>query len=245
MEINRKVYKIERLQNNMRKSISLESEFNEDRLTLPVLGGESIPFPFSKFGKSIDGILKKGGLILEGNAFIHDSELAELKRTYLHKNSGMKISYYHGIRIEDISSGELLPEVVKDRIELDSESAGWLTPVRFDPDLFYDLYSRDDFSSEYIAFDINRSYLSLSNGRGTILEYEKLKDSVGNTFNLARNKMFLVSGDIDLQDRKFYFPTNSSSTENFENGMHKIEDMYVSKNSVFKYLENVVSSLQK
>ncbi len=218
--------------------ISIEKEFDEDRLSLPNIGERSIPSPFTKFGKSLDGILRNGGFRLEKVYYEFDGESGDLSRYYKHDKSNLKIQYYNEVIL--MKNFEFDPEIPEKYIDITDEDN-----IKFDPNLFYDLYSRDNSNREDVKIETDKSGLWISNSKGIILENQELMDNKGESFYLERNKMFYLDGEIDYEDKHYFFLNNKAISDDFVEGKNKIKEMYLSKDAVLNYISNVVTNLSK
>lgn len=223
--------------------ISIEKEFPEERLSLPnVIGNKSIPSPFTKFGKSLDGILRNGGFKMDRVVFDYSGIDGELTRHYIHKSSGINVLYEHDVLLSPYKNFllEILETMPEDSIDISNKDQ-----VKFDPILFYDLYTKEKLSSEKIDISNKKSWLAIGNYKGTEFEREQLVYGEYKDLHQPIKKMFNIIGRIDFEDKHYFFPSKKTKDENSVKGENRIEEMYISQEAVLDYISNFVSNLSR
>ncbi len=197
----------------------MEKRFPEERILIPNIGNIKIPWPYTNFGKSLDGILKNGRFNLQKAEFLFDSEYGMLKRIYKKDNDKLKISYSRDIRLYNSNIEELA--IKEDAINRQGDE------IKMEPEVFYDLYSNENIGGDYIYFNMGNSNTEVH-------------------LNRFKGKLFLLGGQVEYNDRNsFLIPNLNKSKEAPENETLIIEELYLNRDEVLKYVSDVVDNLSK
>jgi hypothetical protein len=200
--------------------VSLEMYFKGERFQSPYIGKQSIPWPFTRFGKSIDAILREKEFDVNDVEFSFEEQYGDLCRFYSNQKNRIKVEYAHSVKFsEDKFQNYKGPSFEEGEVDLKR-----IKNLEVRPEKFFELYCNEKIGSDLISINCGESNLGF--------------------YRIGEN-LFSIDGRAYSQDLHKLFPQASMMNRDGFYGEIVIDPTYLSEQETLNYFVDVISNLIK